>query len=92
MKNGIECRNSHRRRPYQFLHPERRGRCEEGALVAGIVGAIVVKVTDNIVAKWGWTVSAVEAAIQEFAYNHLDKNVVRISKVYHSVQDDEGRG
>ncbi|KUL89800.1 hypothetical protein ZTR_00464 [Talaromyces verruculosus] len=65
---------------------------EDGALVAGIVGAIIVKVTDTIIAKWGWTVTAAEAAMQEFAYNHLDKEIVRVPRVHRFVQDDEGRG
>ncbi|GAM33859.1 hypothetical protein TCE0_013f01065 [Talaromyces pinophilus] len=66
---------------------------EEGALVAGIFGAIVVKVTDNIVAKWGWTVTAAEAAMQEFAYKSLqDHDIVRVPRVHRFIQDDEGRG
>lgn len=65
---------------------------EEGALVTGIVGAIIVKVADTIVAKWGWTVTAAEAVMQEFAYNHLNKEIVRVPRVHRFVQDDEGRG
>lgn len=66
---------------------------EEGALVADVIGAIIVKVTDTIVAKWGWTVTPAEAAMQELAYTSLlDHNVVRVPRVFRFVQDEEGRG
>src|SRR5689334_4776374 len=66
---------------------------EKDALVAaGIHGATVVKVTNNIVAKWGWTVTAAEAAMHEFAYKNVDHGIVRVPRVYHFIQDDSGRG
>ncbi|GKZ28212.1 hypothetical protein AbraIFM66950_000024 [Aspergillus brasiliensis] len=65
---------------------------EKDALVAGIQGAIIVKVTDNIVAKWGWTVTAAEAAMHEFSYKRLDRDIVRVPQVYRFIQDDSGRG
>lgn len=67
-------------------------RGEKDALVAGIHGAIVVKVTDSIVAKWGWTVTAAEAAMHEFANKNLDRDIVRVPQVYRFIQDDSGRG
>lgn len=67
-------------------------RGEEDALVAGVHGAIVVKVTDSIVVKWGWTVTAAEAEMQEFANKNLDPDIVRVPRVYRFIQDDSGRG
>ncbi|QKX58930.1 uncharacterized protein TRUGW13939_06058 [Talaromyces rugulosus] len=67
-------------------------RGEKDALVAGVHGAIVVKVTNNIVAKWGWTVTDAEAAMHDFAYKNLDHNIVRVPQVYRFVRDDSGRG
>ncbi|KAJ5973000.1 uncharacterized protein N7479_002918, partial [Penicillium vulpinum] len=45
-------------------------------------GDQVVKLSDHIVAKVGFGVFASEAAMQEFAYNNLDRNIVRIPKIY----------
>jgi hypothetical protein len=67
-------------------------RGEKDTLVAGVHGAIVVKVTSNIVAKWGWTVTAAEADMHEFAYKNLDHDIVRVPQVYRFIQDDSGRG
>jgi hypothetical protein len=67
-------------------------RGERDALVAGIHGAIVVKVTDHIVVKWGWTVTAAEAAMHDFAYKNLNHDIVRVPQVYRFIQDESGRG
>lgn len=66
---------------------------EEEALSIGMYdGAILVKVTNTIIAKWGWTVTAAEAAIREFAYNHLEYDTVCVPRVHRFIQDDLERG
>ncbi|KAJ5451759.1 hypothetical protein N7491_000941 [Penicillium cf. griseofulvum] len=45
-------------------------------------GDQAVKLSDHIAAKFGLGVCASEAAMQEFAYNTVDRNIVRIPKVY----------
>jgi hypothetical protein len=41
-------------------------RGKEGAVFADVIGAIVVKVSPTIAVKWGYSVTATEAAMQEF--------------------------
>ncbi|GKZ23607.1 hypothetical protein AbraIFM66951_009880 [Aspergillus brasiliensis] len=67
-------------------------RGKEGAVFADIIGATVIKVTPTIVAKWGYSVTATEAAMQEFAYDHINHDIVRIPRVYRFVEDEVGRG
>jgi aminoglycoside phosphotransferase len=45
-------------------------------------GDQVVKLSDDIAAKFGFGVFASEAAMQEFAYNTVDRKLVRVPKVY----------
>ncbi|KAJ5699380.1 hypothetical protein N7536_002393 [Penicillium majusculum] len=45
-------------------------------------GDQVVKLSDHIAAKFGLGVCASEATMQEFAYNTVDRNIVRIPKGY----------
>ncbi|OKL55251.1 hypothetical protein UA08_09469 [Talaromyces atroroseus] len=67
-------------------------RGKEDAVFADIIGAIVVKVTHTIVAKWGYSVTATEATMQEFAYNNVNHDIVRVPRVYRFIQDELGRG
>lgn len=56
---------------------------EEGGHIGGPMGGDqVVKLSDHIAAKFGLGVCASEAAMQEFSYNTVDRNIVRIPKVY----------
>lgn len=65
---------------------------EKDTLGDDVIGAVVVKVTDKIVAKWGCTVTAGEAAMHEFAYKNLDRNIVRVPQLYRFVRDESGAG
>jgi hypothetical protein len=67
-------------------------RGKENAVFADITGAIVVKVTPTIVVKWGYSVTAAEAAMQEFAYKNINPDIVRVPRVHRFVQDELGRG
>ncbi|TQB74584.1 hypothetical protein MPDQ_004433 [Monascus purpureus] len=67
-------------------------RGKEGAVFADIIGAIVVKVSPTIIVKWGYSVTATEAAMQEFAYKNVNHNIVRVPQVYRFFQDELGRG
>ncbi|OQE16353.1 hypothetical protein PENFLA_c028G01463 [Penicillium flavigenum] len=56
---------------------------KEGGHIGGPRGGDqAVKISDHIAAKFGLGVCASEAAMQEFAYNRVDRNIVRIPKVY----------
>ncbi|EFQ98621.1 hypothetical protein MGYG_01645 [Nannizzia gypsea CBS 118893] len=49
-------------------------------------GDPVVRITHNIVVKYGAGVSPGEAATQEYAYQHVDPKIVRVPKVYRYFQ------
>jgi hypothetical protein len=49
-------------------------------------GNCIIKLSDEIVAKFGHGVTAAEAATQEFAYQHVDTNIVRVPRVYRFFQ------
>ncbi|KAJ5933153.1 hypothetical protein N7516_007642 [Penicillium verrucosum] len=56
---------------------------KEGGHIGGPMGGDqAVKLSDHIAAKFGLGVCASKAAMQEFAYNTVDRNIVRIPKVY----------
>lgn len=56
---------------------------KEGGHIGGPMGGDqAVKLSDHIAAKFGLAACASEAAMQEFAYNTVDRNIVRIPKVY----------
>lgn len=64
----------------------------EGAIWADVTGPIVVKVSPSIVVKWGYGVTATEAAMQEFAYSNVNHDIVRVPRIHRFFQDDLGRG
>lgn len=49
-------------------------------------GDRVIKVSDHIAVKYGYGVTAAEAATQEFAYNPVNSNIVHIPRVYRFIE------
>ncbi|KAJ5784126.1 uncharacterized protein N7518_009803 [Penicillium psychrosexuale] len=63
---------------------------EEGGHIGGPTGGDqAVKLSDHIAAKFGLGVCAPEAAMQEFAYNNVDRNIVRVPKVYRYLESKQ---
>lgn len=61
--------------------------CERAGREDGLIGGLpegnwVVKLSDEIVVKFGYAVTAGEAATQEFARKHADPSIVRVPRVY----------
>lgn len=66
--------------------------CEQAksrdAMIGGLKeGNQVYRISDKVVVKCGYDVSAGEAAIQKYANEHLDRRVVRVPRVYRYFQD-----
>jgi aminoglycoside phosphotransferase (APT) family kinase protein len=60
---------------------------EEDGLLGGLEeGNWVVQLSDEIAAKFGYGVTAGEAATQQFAYEHVDSSIVRVPRVYRFFQ------
>ena len=60
---------------------------KERGVIGGLMeGDRVIKVSDRIAVKYGYGVTAAEAATQEFAYNSVDADIVHIPRVYNFVQ------
>jgi hypothetical protein len=59
-----------------------------------LVGAAtnVVRLSDNVVVKFGWNVTAEEACNQRRAFELLDRNIVRVPQVYHNFSLSNGQG
>lgn len=56
---------------------------KEDKIIGGCFGGDrVVKLTDNVAAKFGFGVTASEAKTQEFAYQNVDPNIAHIPQVY----------
>ncbi|KAK2764356.1 hypothetical protein FQN54_009050 [Arachnomyces sp. PD_36] len=64
--------------------------CERTYKENGSIGGLeegnrVVKLSDEIAVKFGYLVTAGEAATQEFAYQHVDRSIVRVPRVYRHI-------
>ena len=60
---------------------------KERGVIGGLMeGDRVIKVSDRIAVKYGYGVTAAEAATQEFAYNRVDSNIVHIPRVYRFIE------
>jgi thiamine kinase-like enzyme len=59
--------------------------------IIGGVGALVIKLSEEVVVKFGWNVTAEEANNQRKAFDLLDPRIVRIPQIYryftHNTQD-----
>ncbi|KAJ6106666.1 hypothetical protein N7512_010183 [Penicillium capsulatum] len=61
----------------------------EGGMIGGEkYGHKVIKISDYIVVKYGG-VQASEATTQEFAFNHVNRNVVHVPKVYRFIESQQ---
>ncbi|KAF2420969.1 hypothetical protein EJ08DRAFT_702309 [Tothia fuscella] len=59
---------------------------EYGVLAGRDEGTQVIKISDDIVVKWG-SLTASEVATQEFAYRNFDSTICRVPKVYRYFHD-----
>jgi hypothetical protein len=59
-----------------------------------LVGASknVVRLSDDLVVKFGWNVTAEEASNQRRAFELLDRNIVRVPQVYRYFSQSNGQG
>lgn len=55
---------------------------EDNALLGGPWGDQVVKLSDDVAAKFGYGVFASEAKTQEFAHQHAEPSIVHVPRVY----------
>ncbi|WEW57263.1 hypothetical protein PRK78_002728 [Emydomyces testavorans] len=61
----------------------RRVEKENGVIGGPRMGHRVVKLSDEIAVKYGYGLTAGEAATQQFAYDHVDPSIVRVPRVHH---------
>jgi len=52
----------------------------------------VVRLSDDVVVKFGWNVTAEEASNQRRAFELLDRNIVRVPQVYRYFSQSNGQG
>ncbi|TVY90081.1 hypothetical protein LAWI1_G007131 [Lachnellula willkommii] len=60
--------------------------------VVGVVGSTVVKLSEEVVVKFGWRVTAEEADNQRKAFELLDRNIVRVPQLYRYFTRSDERG
>lgn len=65
--------------------------CHKAEKENGISGGLkegdrVIKISDDIAVKYGYGVTASEAATQDFAYNTVNSNIVHIPRVYRFIE------
>ncbi|KFY61772.1 hypothetical protein V496_04898 [Pseudogymnoascus sp. VKM F-4515 (FW-2607)] len=61
---------------------------EERGLIGGLKdGDRVIKLSDEITVKYGYGVTPAEAATQEFAYQNVDRSIIRVPRVFRFFED-----
>jgi aminoglycoside phosphotransferase (APT) family kinase protein len=61
---------------------------KEGMIGGLVEGNRVIKISEKIAVKYGFGVTATEAATQDFAYRNIDPSIARVPKVYRFFQDE----